>query len=41
MRYELADYEWIAIRRMLPNKPARSASATKAIEIERNRETDR
>jgi transposase len=21
MRYELADYEWIAIRPMLPNKP--------------------
>ena len=21
MRYELADYEWIAIKRMLPNKP--------------------
>jgi transposase len=21
MRYELADYEWIAIKPMLPNKP--------------------
>src|SRR3954453_18450472 len=21
MRYELTDYEWVAIRRMLPNKP--------------------
>jgi transposase len=24
MRYELADYEWTAIRPMLPNKPRES-----------------
>ena len=25
MRYELSDYEWTAIKPMLPNKPRRSA----------------
>jgi transposase len=28
MRYELADYEWIAIKPMLPNKPRGRRKAT-------------
>jgi hypothetical protein len=27
MRYELADYEWTAIRPMLPNEPAQNLSS--------------
>jgi transposase len=31
MRYELADYEWVAIRPMLPDKPWRSSGKRRRV----------
>jgi transposase len=33
MRYELSDYEWIAIKPMLPNKPRGVPRVAKPIDV--------